>query len=339
MPKAQGTIIIKKIKKGEHAHHGGAWKVAYADFVTAMMAFFLLLWLLNVTTDVQKRGLAEYFDPSLASRSISGAGGVLGGRTIGSEGSQMSAWTQATPQISYSTRRRLPEIANDSDSESDDTTIHNGETVQNQQLSEEELERQLAEREKKRFAEAKQALEQAVTEVPELKALAKNLLIDETPEGLRIQLVDEDRTPMYPLGSAEMLDPAKKLVSLVAQVIAKLPNKISITGHTDSTQYAFSARYTNWELSVDRANASRREFLADGLPPDRISRVMGVADREPLDKENPGAPHNRRISIVLLREAKDMSASAAPTPKPAATAPAAIRAPADALTPAAPASP
>jgi chemotaxis protein MotB len=110
---------------------------------------------------------------------------------------------------------------------------------------------------------------------------------------------------MYPLGSAEMMEPAKKLISLVTQVIQKLPNKISITGHTDSTQYAFTAKYTNWELSADRANASRREFVADGLPASRIDRVGGVADQDPLDKDNPGAPQNRRISVVLLRGATD----------------------------------
>ncbi len=137
-------------------------------------------------------------------------------------------------------------------------------------------------------------------------------MIDETPDGLRIQLVDQDKTPMFPLGSAEMDDSAKKLVALVAQVIQKLPNKISITGHTDATQYALGAKYTNWELSADRANASRREFLADGLSADRLQRVVGMADGDPLDKSDASAPENRRISIVLMREAKEAPAEAAP---------------------------
>jgi chemotaxis protein MotB len=322
MAKNNGAVvIIKKVKKGGHGgHHGGAWKVAYADFVTAMMAFFLLLWLLNVTTDVQKRGIADYFDPTLASRSTSGAGGVLGGTSIGSPGSEKQALVQPSFDVSHGSPRQL-EDSDDSDNDSGATGDQNdngtgsvGKKNKQQKLTADEFQEELAEREQQRFQEAKAALEQAVREVPELRALANNLLIDETSEGMRIQIVDRDKTPMYPLGSAEMLDSSKKLVSLVTQVVAKLPNKISITGHTDSTQYALSAKYTNWELSADRANASRREFIADGMPAARIERVVGVADQDPLDKNDPAAPHNRRISIVLLRGAKDdpqTSASAA----------------------------
>ena len=337
--KAPGFIIIKKVRKGGHAaHHGGAWKVAYADFVTAMMAFFLLLWLLNVTTDVQKRGIADYFDPTITSKSTSGAGGVLGGQTIGSPGSETVPMSRPSIDLSRASLRQ-PDDGDDGDSggtagpDSDQTDQGGGPAAQPssqtqqapQKLTAEELEKQLAEREQKRFEAAKAALEQAVKEVPELRALANNLLIDETSEGLRIQLVDQDKTPMFPLGSAEMLDPAKKLMALVAQVILKLPNKISITGHTDSTQYALSAKYSNWELSADRANASRREFLAEGLPPSRIERVTGVADQDPLDKADPSAPQNRRISVVLLRGTNEYSAPSMPpmpSPPPAAAAPA-----------------
>ncbi len=181
---------------------------------------------------------------------------------------------------------------------------------------------QAAAREEQRFEDAKKALENAVQSSPELQGLAKNLKIEDTPEGLRIQLVDQDKTPMFPVGSADMLDPAKKLMALVAQVIKKLPNKISITGHTDSTQYALGAKYTNWELSADRANATRREFMTDGVPSDRLSRVVGMADQDPIDKANPSDPQNRRISIVLLRKAKDnppTQAAAAPAPTQAAS--------------------
>jgi len=316
------VIIIKKVKKGGHAgHHGGAWKVAYADFVTAMMAFFLLLWLLNVTTDVQKRGIADYFDPTLTSKSTSGAGGVLGGQTIGKPGSEEVALTQPNLGVNTTSLRQAANGSEDDDNDGgasvDQSDDGNPPTQSEkpQKLTAEQFQKELADREQQRFDKAKEALEQAVKEVPELQALANNLLIDETSEGLRIQIVDQDKTPMYPLGSAEMLDPAKKLVALVTQVIQKLPNKISITGHTDATQYAFSAKYTNWELSSDRANASRREFMADGMPASRIDRVVGVADQEPLDKNDPAAPHNRRISIVLLRSAEDSLANnPAPTP-------------------------
>src|SRR5579863_7723650 len=260
------VIIIKKVKKGGHAsHHGGAWKVAYADFVTAMMAFFLLLWLLNVTTDVQKRGIADYFDPTLTSKSTSGAGGVLGGQTIGKPGSEQVALTQPNFGVN-ATSLRQPINGNDTDDDGGTNTDQDSDNAappidaqKQQKLTPDEFQKQLEEREQQRFEEAKKALEQAVTEVPELQALAKNLLIDETTEGLRIQIVDQDKTPMYPLGSAEMLDASKKLIALVTQVVQKLPNKISITGHTDSTQYALTAKYTNWELSADRANASRRQ--------------------------------------------------------------------------------
>ena len=316
------TIIIKKIKKGGHAaHHGGAWKVAYADFVTAMMAFFLLLWLLNVTTDVQKRGIADYFDPTLTSKSTSGAGGVLGGQTIGKPGSEETALTQPSFGVN-ATSLRQPINGNDTDDDGGTNSDQDSDnaappikTDKPQKLTADEFQKQLAEHEQQRFEEAKEALEQAVREVPELRALANNLLIDETSEGLRIQIVDQDKTPMYPLGSAEMLEPSKKLIALVTQVIQKLPNKISITGHTDSTQYALSAKYTNWELSADRANASRRQFLADGLQGSRIDRVGGVADQDPLDKVDPSAPANRRISIILLRGAND-NLAAAPAPAP-----------------------
>ncbi len=323
---AGATIIIKKVKKGgDHGgHHGGAWKVAYADFVTAMMAFFLLLWLLNVTTDVQKRGIADYFDPTLTSKSQSGAGGVLGGMTIGSPGAQSQSLSAPSLDFSVSAMRQ-PSEGDDGDNgggpaanQNDDSDATPITTDHPPKLTADQFQKELEVREQQRFEEAKSALEQAVREVPELRALANNLLIDETPEGLRIQIVDQDKTPMYPLGSAELLDPAKKLLALVTQVVVRLPNKISITGHTNSTQYAFSARYTNWELSADRANASRREFLADGLPSERIDRVIGVADQDPLDKKDTAAPHNRRISIVLLRGTQNDKAAAAAEPATAA---------------------
>jgi chemotaxis protein MotB len=169
---------------------------------------------------------------------------------------------------------------------------------------ESDRERQLTERETKRFAAAEYSLRQALEQLPELKGLADNLMIDVTPEGLRIQLVDQDKQPMFALGSAELLDPAKKLVSLITQVVQRLPNKITITGHTDSLPYQFGRRYSNWELSADRANSSRREFIADGLSEERFARVAGVAERDPLLPDQPTSARNRRVAIVLLRDAK-----------------------------------
>ena len=309
-------LIVKKVKAhGGHAPHGGAWKVAYADFVTAMMAFFLLLWLLNVTTDIQKRGIADYFQPTVASKSASGAGGVLGGIAIGPPGAQQA--TTVPPSLTLS-QPMLRDLSGSDDDNQDagpadapDTTRGNTEPVK--KLSEAELDRQIAEREERRFAAAEFALRQAVEQLPELKGLAQNLIVDRTPEGLRIQLVDQEKSPMFAIGSAEPLDSAKKLIAVVTQVAERLPNKISISGHTDSTAYAFGRRYGNWELSADRANASRREFIADGLPAARIARVVGLADEEPLVPDDPTSPRNRRISIVLLRTAKE-GASGATSP-------------------------
>jgi chemotaxis protein MotB len=191
-----------------------------------------------------------------------------------------------------------------------DTARGNTEPVK--KLSEDELERQIAEREERRFAAAEFALRQAVDQLPELKGLAQNLIVDRTPEGLRIQLVDQDKSPMFAIGSAEPFDTAKKLIAVVTQVAQRLPNKVSISGHTDATAYAFGRKYGNWELSADRANASRREFIGDGLPAERIARVVGLADEDPLVPDDPTSPRNRRISIVLLRAAKEAPAAAGP---------------------------
>lgn len=161
----------------------------------------------------------------------------------------------------------------------------------------------LAEIEEQKFAAAEFALRQAIRDIPDLKNLADNLIIDRTPEGLRIQIVDQDKLSMFPLGSAEMADSARKLIALVSQVVKRLPNKLSITGHTDARPYATVRNYGNWELSADRANASRRELLIDGLPPERIEKVVGMAEPDPLVPEDRLSARNRRISIVLMREA------------------------------------
>jgi chemotaxis protein MotB len=300
-----------------------------------MMAFFLLLWLLNVTTDVQKRGIADYFEPTITSKSNSGAGGVLGGLTVGSPGSETVPMSQPNFNPAQTAMRQPNEgeDGNDGGSPGSDPDQDNNNTgagqnnssgagpAQDKKLTDAQFQKEASEREEKRFEQAKKALEDAVKDSPALQALAKNLVIDETPEGLRIQLVDQDKTPMFPLGSADMLDQAKQLMKLVAQAIGKLPNKISITGHTDSTQYALGAKYTNWELSADRANATRREFLNDGVPSDRLSRVSGMADQDPINTTDPSDPQNRRISIVLLRQNQEKATATQAPAAPAATPP------------------
>ncbi|MGH6953059.1 MAG: flagellar motor protein MotB [Alphaproteobacteria bacterium] len=287
-------IIVKKRRKGHHdEHHGGAWKVAYADFVTAMMAFFLLLWLLNATTEEQKRGIADYFAPSSVSTTTSGSGGILGGQELATEGARASQ--AAPPGIIV----EIPKtVAKPEEEESKDES----EAKSGQEVSEEELREAQARLEEQNFTEAENALRQAMHSVPELAQLEDSLIIDRTDEGLRIQIVDQEGLSMVPLGSADMYGHTQALLGQVAQVIQSLPNRISITGHTDALQYAKGKGYSNWELSSDRANASRRALIDAGLDPARVLRVEGKAETDPLHVEDTEDPRNRRISIVLMRQ-------------------------------------
>lgn len=276
-------IIVKKVKKGGGGHHGGAWKVAYADFVTAMMAFFLLLWLLNVTTDEQKMGIADYFDPNpKIAESKSGAGGLMGGLTMSPDGAMVKDVQKMMPQQEQDPALRAG---------SDPATIE-----------EEKLREELRKREEASFKEAEKEIQAAMQGTPELQELSKNVMMDITPEGLRIQIVDQEGKPMFPSGSAEMYERTRNLMAQVAKVIAALPNEISVRGHTDSTPYGSGASYTNWELSADRANASRRVLEAAGLPAKRVNNVLGKADTDHLKADAPNDARNRRVSIILLRK-------------------------------------
>ncbi|MEO3435214.1 flagellar motor protein MotB [Inquilinus sp. CAU 1745] len=319
----QPIIIIKKKRKAAHGHHhGGAWKVAYADFVTAMMAFFLLLWLLNVTTDEQKDGIADYFDPANIAQTTSGAGGVLGGTTVASPGALTSPSSRFSLDQSLPGRpepvadsRTIDEgasyeftdaAASGERRENEGGMDADGEPLNSAQFTETELEQAqqaLAAHEQAQFEAVAEELQQAIQSIPELAPLAQNLIIDQTPEGLRIQIVDQERYSMFPIGSAQMFDRTRQLIGLVAQAIDQLPQKLSIAGHTDSTPYSDGAAYDNWELSTDRANSSRRALIDAGVGEDRISTVVGKADTDHLFPDAPESPQNRRISIVLLREA------------------------------------
>jgi len=281
-------IIIKKIKKGGHGHHGGAWKVAYADFVTAMMAFFLLLWLLNVTTDEQKEGIAEYFSPTVAVSPSSGGAGIFGGDSAFKTDTKIDS----SNPFGFMVDKPTSSDSSDSPSSKDDA----------RDIDQSEAERVVAELEEQKFDEAEEELNKAIEATPELASLSASLLIDRTPEGLRIQIVDQENKPMFPLGSAEMYDHTRQLITLVAQVIQKLPNKIAIAGHTDATPYRPGATFTNWELSADRANASRRVLEQAGVGQERLFRISGKADTELLEPADPKSPRNRRIAILLLRE-------------------------------------
>lgn len=284
-------ILIKKVKKvAGHGHHGGAWKVAYADFVTAMMAFFLLMWLINTTDPEQKRGIAEYFAPANVSASTSGSGGILGGTSLGdSEGAKGAGSNAVIEQLAP---------------EAPDAPQEAGQNSNLASASEAALRAEIARREAADFASAAESLRQAMQSMPELAELSKQLIIDQTPEGLRIQLVDQEGRSMFENGSSRPNPRAQLLLRAVAKVINQLPNRISITGHTSAV--AGSSRASSagdWPLSSARADASRLTLQGAGVNTDRVYSVAGKAGSDPLYPDDPSLAGNRRIAIVLLREA------------------------------------
>jgi chemotaxis protein MotB len=328
-------IVIRPKRPRPPPHYTGAWKVAYADFVTAMMAFFLLLWLLNVTTDTQKLGIAHYFAPENVSASTSGTGGVLAGTSILSKGAMphdAGGFVLGMPQISGgAANENLPDttfpsrpapnpLVDATEPATFSGTPENGAgPVHDAHVSAAALRAALAAQEDRDFARAEAALRQAIKSVPQLHELRDNLIVDRTPEGLRIQIVDQQHEEMFARGSPLPNPHLRELVGLLAQVIGKLPNRIVLTGHTDTIPYPPGAVYTNWELSADRANACRRALIEAGVAPDRIVEVLGKADTEPLITQDPADPRNRRISFVLLRQTGPASPAVAQNPTPASS--------------------
>lgn len=275
-------IIVKKVKKGGHGHHGGAWKVAYADFVTAMMAFFLLLWLLSQTTQVVREGISDYFrnptgiqGPGGASRSMIKLGGAL--------------------EIAKGEKnKKQPE----------DIKPKNQKIIINKK-----------DEDKKRLDDLLVELKKAVDKSQALKPFKDQLLLDITPQGLRIQIVDKKNRPMFALGGTRLKPYTKKILRDLAKIINTVPNKIAISGHTDAKpfpknyyreyydeDYAGKVKYTNWELSADRANAARRELVRWGTKPEKITQVVGMGSSVLFNKTKPRAPINRRIAIVVLNK-------------------------------------
>ncbi len=294
-------IIVKRIKKGAHGHHGGAWKVAYADFVTAMMAFFLLLWLLNAVTQEQLQGISNFFTPISASKTQSGAGAILGGKTISDPGAAESSTAKATVTMDLPPPK-AGQGPSDSQSPSEDVA---------------------KKKEEEQFKKAEEDLKKAIEGVPAFRQLANSLLVDNTPEGLRIQIVDQDGLAMFPAGGAEMYQHTRRLLEVVGRIIKQMPQNISIAGHTDSTGFPDLTKYSNWELSADRANAARRALMQFAVPPDRVSLVVGKAFTDPLTKDDAANPRNRRLSIVLLRG----TGQGAPGEPPAAGQPRSLKSP------------
>ena len=314
----EASIIIKKIKKSGHGgHHGGAWKVAYADFVTAMMAFFLLLWLLQATAQSQREGLAEYFTPTTGIRDAAGIG-FKGGKTNTIEGVKLSE--TSPPSILVGRMPQGPTAqtsAQQSPVESSQDASLYEKGGQSSHMSEKGGKDTKPEKEKPEsadtpdestpqdaqvFEKAQNDIRKAIEEDPNFHDFKDNVVVEQSPEGLKIDIIDDDAMPMFESRGAQLTQAGEKVLRLMADVIKAMPNRISITGHTEATNYAEpGGLYTNWELTADRANAARRFLMTTAMEPTRVAKVSGRADQELLDPKFPTSSHNRRVTIILLR--------------------------------------
>ncbi|MDR4513334.1 flagellar motor protein MotB [Nitrosomonas sp.] len=274
---SQRPIVIKRIKKVAGGHHGGAWKIAYADFVTAMMAFFLLMWLLGSASQGDLEGISEYFRTPLKVA-------MFGGSSVGDASSVIKG---GGTDLSRSSGQ-----------------VKKGETVVEKEIL--DLKAAQAERERlelQRLNQLKINLEKAIDANPLLIRFKNQLLLDITSEGLRIQIVDEQNRPMFASGRAELQPYTKVILHEIGKMLNDVSNKISLSGHTDATPFPTGDKgYSNWELSADRANASRRELITGGMDADKMLRVVGLSSAVLFDKENPFNPINRRISIIVMNE-------------------------------------
>ena len=296
-------IIVRRVKRGGHGHHGGAWKVAYADFVTAMMAFFLVMWLIGVGTREQRAAISEYFkNPSMTH----GTATMAPSGTNGPGGASNS-------MIKLGGAMDLPHGPG-----------HDKLNASAASVDPKDIEKEARRQERARLDELMQQLQAAIQSSQALAPFKDQLLLDITPEGLRIQIVDKQNRPMFDLGSAQLRPYTTAILQELAGFINRVPNRISLSGHTDDAPYSTDHNYSNWELSADRANAARRALLTGGLTEDKIARVVGLAASVPFDRVNPGDPVNRRISIIVMNkqaEASSMSQEAGPEqlkPTPAA---------------------
>lgn len=274
-------IIIKRIKKGGHASHGGAWKIAYADFVTAMMAFFLLMWLLGSTTEGDKKGIADYFSSPLKVALIGGPGSGGSNSILPGGGRDLS---QADGQTDGGDGERTEKL-------------RGAQTAQ-------ALHRQ---QEAERLDKLREKIVNVISNSPKLSEFADQIRIEKSPDGLHIQIVDAQNRPMFDSGAAMVKPYMRDILREIGAVLADVDNRISLAGHTDSKPFGNGlVGYSNWELSADRANAARRELVAAGMADDKLIRVEGLASSQPLEPDAPLSQVNRRISIVIMtKEAED----------------------------------
>jgi chemotaxis protein MotB len=274
-------IIIKRVSKSGHNKHGGAWKIAYADFVTAMMAFFLLMWLLGSTTDGDKKGIADFFNAPLKVALLGGSGAGDSSHVVRGGGQDLSRTSGQVKEGDVPSKRKLLNIKS--------------------------LEAEQKRAEVARLEALKKKVEDALSASPKLAAMKSQIRLDMTRDGLRIQIVDEQNRPMFDSGSAVVKPYMRELLREIGHVLSDVPNRITLEGHTDAQPFSGGERgYSNWELSSDRANASRREIVAGGLPEDRMLLVQGLASSNLFVSNEPTHPMNRRISIIVMnRDAED----------------------------------
>lgn len=269
--------IIKKVKKGKHGHHGGAWKIAFADFVTAMMAFFLLMWLVASLNKAQKAGISEYFKQPMKVALFGGES--MGNRTVNVKGGGPNI-EDTDGQVSASNKPlNKKEIATEKEVESNKNEL-------------------------KKLEELKQEINLSMEKDPALAGLKKQLLMDVVSDGLRIQLIDNQKRPMFDVGSDKVNPEIEPILANIVKLLNSMPNKITIQGHTDANPYnnPDELEYTNWELSSQRANAARRALIKAGMKDDKVMTVTGFASTVLLDKTNPYNPENRRISIIVMKK-------------------------------------
>ena len=295
-------IVIKRIKKVAGGHHGGAWKVAYADFVTAMMAFFLLMWLLSATSTAQKMGLAEYFTPTIGIKDSMGIG-VKGGLSASEVGKSKNDLTVVGLVVGQVKQGDVVAAPNPEEGESDpdaEATSQSTKAIENPEDAEQ-------------MRTTEQEIKQALENQEELQDYKNNVLIKDTPEGLKIDMIDDAKKPMFVPGGAVLTETGKKVLDSMARMVAKTPNNISIKGHTDSPSSTQNPQYTIWELSADRANSARRMLSTTQLEAERVVKVEAMADKELLVPTEPSSPRNRRITIIILRGSYFKDPKAVPT--------------------------
>ena len=280
----QRPIVIKRVKKAAHGHHGGAWKIAYADFVTAMMAFFLLMWLLGSTAQGDLKGISEYFQTPLKVALMGGSGSGDSSSLIKGGGQDL---TRTEGQVKKGEIREEKKIINLKAAEAE-----------------------LAQKERAKLKEIKDRIERAIDGSAALKQFRNQMLLDMTTEGLRIQIVDEQNRPMFASGSAQLQPYTRDILREIGKALNDLPNRIGISGHTDAQAFSGGEKgYSNWDLSADRANAARRELIAGGMQESLVLRVTGLSSAVLFDASNPLNPVNRRISIIVMNKKTEEAVS------------------------------